>query len=250
MPEVSKSLNPRFQQIVFNLIENIKQSLNYLIIEYNDFRDYSDSYRNICSLILNNLGQVLPSELEFLNLCLEIEPSNLKIFLENSQNTFIKRLFIGKVYLEKGEDILPYIKEYIMKKKRVKYLAVFDYQDLVSLKDEVNEYKLHNVKIQRYGEAYSFVEIFRYLLHQQIITKSKTSITEDILQVEPLQLLLQKFGYDLENFGFGYCTSTKKKIVEINCKILYENDLGEPDNDNININLAFNIIENIKQNLN
>ncbi|CAB5181185.1 unnamed protein product [Rhizophagus irregularis] len=147
--------------LVFNLIENIKQSLNYFIIEYKNFR-YSVSYRDLCSIILNNLGQVLPSELEFLKLCFDIEPSNLKIFLENSQNTFIRRLFIRNVCKEKGEDILPYIKEYIMKKKRVKYLAIYGYQDLISLKDEVNEFKLHNIKIESYYNSYDLVENFRY----------------------------------------------------------------------------------------
>ncbi|RGB39173.1 hypothetical protein C1646_812168 [Rhizophagus diaphanus] len=147
--------------LVFNLIENIKQNLNYLIIEYN-FRHCSVIYGDICSNILNNLGQVLPSELEFLRLCLYIEPSNLKIFLENSQNTFIRRLFIRNLYEKKGEDILPYIKEYIMKKKRVKYLAVYDYQDLIFLKDEVNEFKLHNIRIESYINSYDIRENFKY----------------------------------------------------------------------------------------
>ncbi len=46
-----------------------------------------------------------------------------------------------------------------MKKKRVKYLAVRNtfhgttigtYEELFSLKDEVKEFKLHNIEVQRY----------------------------------------------------------------------------------------------------
>ncbi|GET58472.1 hypothetical protein GLOIN_2v1782301 [Rhizophagus irregularis DAOM 181602=DAOM 197198] len=45
-----------------------------------------------------------------------------EVFLKNSQNTFIKKLLI--CYYFNGQSILPSIKEYIMKKKRVKYLAI------------------------------------------------------------------------------------------------------------------------------
>ncbi|PKK69083.1 hypothetical protein RhiirC2_748999, partial [Rhizophagus irregularis] len=55
------------------------------------------------------------------------------MFLKNSQNTFIKKLLInnrGSKDKEGCDDtndlILSYIKEYIMKKKRVKYLAIIN----------------------------------------------------------------------------------------------------------------------------
>jgi hypothetical protein len=137
-----------------NLIENIKQNLNYLNIEF-DVYEYYISYNDICSIILKNLGQILPPKLELLRLCLMIKPNDLKIFLENSQNTFIKRLYIRNIAQE-GEDILPFIKEYIMKKKKVDHLAISsnDFLDLTLLKDEVDEFKLYNIKIQKYEEYY------------------------------------------------------------------------------------------------
>jgi hypothetical protein len=54
------------------------------------------------------------------------------------------------------EDILPYIKEYIMKKKRVKYLAYKDVlndrfnqcKELFSMKDEVEKFELYDIKVQ------------------------------------------------------------------------------------------------------
>jgi hypothetical protein len=62
----------------------------------------------------------------------------------------------------KGQDILPYIKEYIMKKKRIEYLAIVDSyyfestsdndKELFSLKEEVEEFELYNIKIQRYND--------------------------------------------------------------------------------------------------
>ncbi|PKC58857.1 hypothetical protein RhiirA1_445639 [Rhizophagus irregularis] len=63
------------------------------------------------------------------------------------------------------ENILFYIKEYIMKKERVKYLAiVFDDElnnEIFHLKDEVNEFKLHNIIVKRFSDlyidAYNFV---------------------------------------------------------------------------------------------
>ncbi|GES72733.1 hypothetical protein GLOIN_2v1881853 [Rhizophagus clarus] len=69
--------------LMFNLIENIKHNLNYLLI---------DDERN--SIILQNLGQTLPSKLEYLRLCIHINKSDFEIFLKNFQVTFIKKLLI------------------------------------------------------------------------------------------------------------------------------------------------------------
>ncbi|UZN99143.1 uncharacterized protein OCT59_000423 [Rhizophagus irregularis] len=140
--------------LTLSLIENIKQNLNYLSIEI-DFFVHSLNYNTICSIVLQNLGQILPSKLEFLRLGLKIGQNDLKIFLENSKNTFINRLFIRNMYYDINEDILSCIKEFIMKKKRVKYLAIYNiYQDLIDLKGEVNEFKLYDIIIQRYEDFF------------------------------------------------------------------------------------------------
>jgi hypothetical protein len=150
-----------------HLVEKVKQSLNYLIIESdNDEHD---------SIILQNLGQILPSILEFLSLTLEINTSDFEIFLKNLHHTFIKKILIKNFrygYREELEkkDILPYIKKYIMKKKRAKYLAFLEEfsrqdhikdDDLVSLKNEVEEFRLHNIIVQNYHalniEVYNFI---------------------------------------------------------------------------------------------
>jgi hypothetical protein len=150
-----------------HLVEKVEQSLNYLTIE-----SYNVKYS---SIVLQNLGQVLPSILEYLSLAININTSDFEIFLKNSQNTFIKKLLIKNIRYGKREElekknILPYIKEYIMKKKRVKYLAFLDCfykqgyikdDDLASLKNEVVEFRLHNIVIQyRYDlniEVYNLI---------------------------------------------------------------------------------------------
>ncbi|PKK59740.1 hypothetical protein RhiirC2_794389 [Rhizophagus irregularis] len=135
--------------LLFNLIENIGQNLNYLSIH-----QISDSFTNNIEtslIVLQNLGQILPFKLGYLDLNLMIEnASDFEIFLKNSQNTFINRLCI-KIMIREGDDILLYIKEYIMKKKRVKHLSFkVNNNDLFFLKDEVKEFELYNIKVQSF----------------------------------------------------------------------------------------------------
>jgi hypothetical protein len=149
------ALNDQNIYKTIHLVEKVEQSLNYLIIE---------SYEH-SSIVLQNLGQVLPSILEYLSLALEINTSDFEIFLRNSHNTFIKKLLIKNIRYGKREEpekknILPYIKEHIMKKKRARYLAFLDYfyyqmyiikdDDLAFLKNEVEEFRLHNIIVQNY----------------------------------------------------------------------------------------------------
>ncbi|GBC22014.1 uncharacterized protein OCT59_023925 [Rhizophagus irregularis] len=130
----------------FNLIENIKQNLNYLSITINNIE--------CSSILLQNLGQTIPSKLEYLHLYLNwIRECDIEVFLKNSQDTFIKKLLIRSIYNQK--DILPTIKKYLFKKRRVKYLAIdviYNMYDKISfsLKDETKEFKLNDVIVQSY----------------------------------------------------------------------------------------------------
>ncbi|PKY20301.1 hypothetical protein RhiirB3_433570 [Rhizophagus irregularis] len=155
---------------ILNLIENINQNLNYLSI--NIFQSLISNsniteYIKYSSLILQNLGQILPFKLEYLSLILHIKEDNFEFFLKNSQNTFIKKLLINN---KDGDDILPSIKEYIMKKKRVKYLSIknssykyllFNNEDLFYLKGEVEEFNSYNIKVQNYDD--SIIKVYNYL---------------------------------------------------------------------------------------
>ncbi|RGB27809.1 hypothetical protein C1646_768622 [Rhizophagus diaphanus] len=135
--------------LLFNLIENIGQNLNYLSIHQISGSFTSNIETSL--IILQNLGQILPFKLGYLDLNLMIENANdFEIFLKNSQNTFINRLCI-KIIIREGDDILLYIKEYIMKKKRVKHLSFkVNNNDLFFLKNEVKEFELYNIKVQSY----------------------------------------------------------------------------------------------------
>jgi hypothetical protein len=109
----------------FHLIEKVEQCLNYLSIE-----SYVDKQS---SIVLQNLGQILPSKFEYLSLALTINTSDFETFLRNSQSTFIKNLLIKNIRYGTREEvleeknILPYIKKYIIKKKRAKCFAFLEY---------------------------------------------------------------------------------------------------------------------------
>jgi hypothetical protein len=140
--------------LLFKLIENIKQNLNYIMIS-KDFY-YND---HLTQIILQNLGQILPFNLEYLSLSFTININDFVVFLKNSQNTFIKKLLINNIKEKEGEDelILPYIEEYIVKKKRVKYLAILEvfngkFEDLFSLKGKVREFESHDIQVVNYDD--------------------------------------------------------------------------------------------------
>ncbi|PKY27002.1 hypothetical protein RhiirB3_442536 [Rhizophagus irregularis] len=151
------NIETRLTSLIFDLIENIKQNLNYLSIRVGNYQNI-----NNIELILQKLGQTLPSKLEYLSLLLYyIKANDFEVFLKNSQDKFFKKLLINNMMREYRNDIdiLPYIKEYIMMEKRVKYLAIKNTciyvssrkrVDLSSFKDEVKEFKLHNIKVLSY----------------------------------------------------------------------------------------------------
>ncbi|PKK59901.1 hypothetical protein RhiirC2_857123 [Rhizophagus irregularis] len=138
---------------IYQLIENIGQTITYITVILGIRNDCDEL---LSSIVLRNLGQVLPTKLEYLSLTLSFNISDFEIFLRNSQNTFIKKLLIRNMAKDDDKIILSYIKEYIMKKKRVKYLAFSEYcsndytnRELFFSDDEVSEFKLHNVIVQK-----------------------------------------------------------------------------------------------------
>ncbi|GBB88769.1 hypothetical protein RclHR1_15370002 [Rhizophagus clarus] len=159
-----KYLNPIELQVqnlylLFDLIKNITQNLNYLTIGLSSYNGYDNEH--FSSIILLNLGQILPFKLEYLNLRLVFNTNDLKIFLKNSQNTFIKKLLIyNYIKYDENENILPYIEEYIMKKKRVKYLAVLENSGNYSF-DKVEVFQLYDIQIIYYYDL--IIDPHRYI---------------------------------------------------------------------------------------
>ncbi|CAB5181379.1 unnamed protein product [Rhizophagus irregularis] len=162
-------IKKHLSQIIY-LQQNLKkilftQNLNYLSIDFCKLYDFYNYDTKLSSIVLRNLGQILPFKLEYLSLTLMINTNDFEIFLKNSQNTFIKKLLISNKMQGGIEVILPYIKKYIMKKNSIKYLAIMetffenttdiifkskDLFSLISLKDEVKEFGEHNIKVQNY----------------------------------------------------------------------------------------------------
>ncbi|RGB24704.1 hypothetical protein C1646_772709 [Rhizophagus diaphanus] len=114
--------NTRIIYSLFNLTENVKQHLSHLSIHV--IRHYSNPSISIelSSIILQNLGQLLPFKLEYLNLSLDIKFKNdFEMFLKNFQNTFIKKLLI---------------------------------ENWGSNDEEVKEFELYDIKIQKYYDLF------------------------------------------------------------------------------------------------
>ncbi|GES79271.1 hypothetical protein GLOIN_2v1784886 [Rhizophagus clarus] len=121
----------------------------------------------LSSIILQNLGQVLPCKLEYLSLHLSISTSDLEMFFKNSQNIFIKILLIRSKKKEESESIFSYLEEYIAKKKKVKYLAISETynsrtEDLFYLKDKVKEFELHDIQVLNYNNDF-LINIYDFL---------------------------------------------------------------------------------------
>ncbi|GBC43055.2 hypothetical protein GLOIN_2v1782302 [Rhizophagus irregularis DAOM 181602=DAOM 197198] len=122
---------------ILNLIGNIKRNLNYLSIStcgliWDDY--YSSSYGNAecSSIILQNLGQTLPSELEYLYLSLHHIKKRVR-YLAISEPSFETSFYNFNLY---GKE-------------------------LISLEDEVREFELYNIKVQSYYS--SVINVFNFV---------------------------------------------------------------------------------------
>ncbi|PKC71152.1 hypothetical protein RhiirA1_453886 [Rhizophagus irregularis] len=124
---------------LLQLVKKVELSLNYISID-------ADDNVNLSSVVLQNLGQIL----------------------EKFTNHFINKLLIKDTKKEELENKnnLSYIKEYIMKKKRIKFLALIEIiVDLFSLKDEVNEFRLYDIIVQNYCDLSIETDEFIYEMY-------------------------------------------------------------------------------------
>ncbi|RGB39443.1 hypothetical protein C1646_754494 [Rhizophagus diaphanus] len=176
--------------LVLNLIKNFVQNLNYLSIDVHNYNTLfmHDEENELSTKLLLNLAHILPCRLEYLNLELVINNTinDLKVFLRNSNHIFIKKLLFRINILI--NDILPCIKEYIMKEKRAEYLAIEGYynnnylynckKDLFTMTDELKEFESYNIKVKKYNclyiRAYELIdEILRLLLSLEYVSSFK-----------------------------------------------------------------------------
>ncbi|RGB23446.1 hypothetical protein C1646_774487 [Rhizophagus diaphanus] len=110
----------RNNEYKIKLFKLVKIKIKFLEI----FGIFGFNDQNIYSVL--NLIKNVQQNLKYSNLLgkLILNINNLEIFLKNSQSIFIKKLLIGNLINRISEDILPCIKKYIMKEKRVTYLAI------------------------------------------------------------------------------------------------------------------------------
>ncbi|POG53488.1 hypothetical protein GLOIN_2v1740623 [Rhizophagus irregularis DAOM 181602=DAOM 197198] len=106
--------------------------------------------------MFSRLVHVLPCKLEYLNLHFnyQIRKNVWEVFLKNLKHIFIKKLLfkINNLF----DDILPYIKEYIMKEQRTEYLAIEGRIEtqIVTMTDELKEFESYNIKVKEYNNLY------------------------------------------------------------------------------------------------
>ncbi|PKY33392.1 hypothetical protein RhiirB3_452246 [Rhizophagus irregularis] len=160
-------------QKAHNILDSVKifvQNLNYLSIYF--YFPYDEKNESTIELFLR-LTHVLPCKLEFLNLSFsgKITKNAWEVFLKNLKNIFVKKLLFETSMLVLA-DILPYIKEYIMKEKRAEYLAIASIhtnrnrcqcqKELFNMTDELKEFESYNIKVKEYYnlfiKAYEFID--------------------------------------------------------------------------------------------
>ncbi|CAB5192249.1 unnamed protein product [Rhizophagus irregularis] len=157
--------------IVLDSVKIFGQNLNYFSIGVFIHHEKNES---IIEMLLK-LAQVLPCKLEYLELYFTGTPivKNVwEVFLKSLKHIFIKKLLFNINNLL--DDILPYIKEYIMKEKKAEYLAIVGYTETQlstysnysshkkGMTDEFKEFESYNIKVKGYYnlhiKAYEFID--------------------------------------------------------------------------------------------
>jgi hypothetical protein len=101
-------------------------------------------------------------------LVFKINANDLEVFFKNSQNIFIKKLLIRNRFYVKDDNIIPCIKKYVMKEKRVKYLAFEDRKPtgershLSDYENEVEEFKYYGIQVKNYDDL--SIKVYDYII--------------------------------------------------------------------------------------
>uniref|UniRef100_U9SL03 Uncharacterized protein n=1 Tax=Rhizophagus irregularis (strain DAOM 181602 / DAOM 197198 / MUCL 43194) TaxID=747089 RepID=U9SL03_RHIID len=145
-----------------NFIYNIK---NFKI----DFHEITDNIMEFLRNIYSNCKSISSLDFQFPSFVLN-EAFNQLNALESIHIVYCYSLdsnFVQQIMKEENEDIFPYIKEYIMKTKRVEYLAILEnidgkYEDLFFQKEKVKVFQLHGIKVLNYSDlvinVYDFIK--------------------------------------------------------------------------------------------
>ncbi|CAG8587990.1 17695_t:CDS:2, partial [Funneliformis caledonium] len=111
-----------FEFHLFKLITHVRKHLKYLSLQIRNHRqpcfiesEYEQQLR-VSSMILTNLGQILPDTLKYLELKLVIDPIKLKIFLDNCKHIVgLNSLLV--MNNSQNDIIFNVLKEFVREKK-------------------------------------------------------------------------------------------------------------------------------------
>ncbi|CAG8612707.1 12742_t:CDS:2 [Funneliformis caledonium] len=158
---------------LFKLITHVRKHLKYLSLQIQNHRqpcliesDYDDQQLRVSSMILTNLGQILPDTLKYLELNLEIDPINLKIFLDNCKHIvgLNSLLVINK---SQNDIIFDVLKEFVREKKVTNFaynvsalFSTHDYYGRQYLDNEIHPFvKPYSELIKRISNNNDYFEI-------------------------------------------------------------------------------------------
>ncbi|CAI2173968.1 3109_t:CDS:1 [Funneliformis geosporum] len=130
---------------------------NCKLLKYLTLHPTNTDGLQVCSNLLRDLGPKLPHSLEYLNLCLKIDPNDLYNFLCNIMHVDLKTLLFKNNHDNNVDITFGVLKEFVMEKK-IKNFAYrvngyFDSSNLEHCKLDylVNEFQ-HFTEMKRYGD--------------------------------------------------------------------------------------------------
>src|SRR6266498_204864 len=100
------------------LIIHINRHLKYLSLQIKYHWSYNiENNLKISLMILKVLGQILPDSLEYLDLCLAIDPNDLKHFLDSYKHDGLNKLLIKNIHFVHIDTTFKVLKEFVEEKK-------------------------------------------------------------------------------------------------------------------------------------
>ncbi|GBB85596.1 hypothetical protein RclHR1_01210004 [Rhizophagus clarus] len=130
-------------ELIFQILELFNDKLRYLTLE---------SKGKVGKNVLKELGQLLPINLEYLDIKFDVDPINLKLFFESCNHVNnLKKLLISNNSKNNLNITLNIIKEFV-KGKNLEYLSYTTNTCFSSLSDYLNDEIGNIVKVKMYDD--------------------------------------------------------------------------------------------------
>ncbi|CAG8504491.1 3486_t:CDS:1 [Funneliformis mosseae] len=159
---------------LYKLITQVRKNLKYLSLQNKNYHPpyillsgNKDNLR-VSSMILENLGQILPSSLNYLDLNLVIDPTNFKDFLDNCKHFVrLSRLLVKNKNIKEIDDTFNILKKFV-KENEVTNFAYqvnscfnpddFEHQNLEKLVNDIQP----SIKMNKYSDLVIRISDFDY----------------------------------------------------------------------------------------